>query len=182
MAECKWDINELGKPPVWGFKLARKRNSNAGIKKRSSGKKSRKNSTEKNRKAQEVNMAKKEFTFKGKTIEELNKMSLNELAKILTARQRRTIKRGFTEQQKILLKKIKSNQKNIETHCRDMIILPEMTGTTIKVHRGKEFVPVVIELDMVGHYLGEFVLTRKKVAHSAPGIGATRSSASLSVK
>ena len=61
-------------------------------------------------------MVKKEFTFKGKTTEELKKMSLNELAQLLTSRQRRTIKRGFTEQQKILLKKIKANEKNIETH------------------------------------------------------------------
>ena len=127
-------------------------------------------------------MAKKEFTFKGKTTEELKKMSLNELAQLLTSRQRRTIKRGFTEQQKILLKKIRTNEKNIETHCRDMVILPEMIGTIIKVHQGKEFVPVMIEQDMIGHCLGEFVLTRKKVSHSAPGIGATRSSASLSVK
>ena len=127
-------------------------------------------------------MAKKEFTFKGKTTEELKNMSLNELAQLLTARQRRTIKRGFTEQQKILLKKLRSNEKSIETHCRDMVILPEMIGRTIKVHQGKEFVPVIIEADMIGHCLGEFALTRRKVAHSAPGIGATRSSASLSVK
>ena len=127
-------------------------------------------------------MAKKEFTFKGKTTEELQKMSLNELTQLLTARQRRTIKRGFTDQQRILLKKLRDNEKNVETHCRDMIILPEMIGKTIKVHQGKEFVPVMIGQDMVGHCLGEFVLTRKKVMHSAPGIGATRSSASLSVK
>lgn len=127
-------------------------------------------------------MAKKELTFKGKTAEELKKMSLGELSQLLNSRQRRTIKRGFTEQQKILLKKIRANEKNIKTHCRDMIILPEMIGNTIKVHQGKEFLPINIEPDMVGHYLGEFLLTRKRVAHSAPGIGATRSSASLSVK
>ncbi len=127
-------------------------------------------------------MAKKEFMFKGKTTEELKNMSLNEIAQLLTASQRRTIKRGFTEQKKILLKKIRANEKNIETHCRDMVILPEMIGKIIKVHQGKEFVPVAIEADMIGHYLGEFALTRKKVMHSAPGIGATRSSASLSVK
>lgn len=127
-------------------------------------------------------MAKKEITIKGKTLEELKKMSVNELAQILTSRQRRTIKRGMTEQQKILLKKMRANEKNTETHCRDMVILPEMVGATIRVHQGKEFVPVAIEPEMIGHYLGEFVLTRKKVAHSAPGIGATRSSASLSVK
>ena len=127
-------------------------------------------------------MAKKEFTFKGRTIDELKKMSLNELAQLLTARQRRSIKRGFTDQQKILLKKLRSKDKNIETHCRDIIILPEMVGTVVKVHQGREFVPIAIEPDMIGHYLGEFALTRKRVAHSAPGIGATRSSASLSVK
>ncbi|MBS3096343.1 30S ribosomal protein S19 [Candidatus Woesearchaeota archaeon] len=129
-----------------------------------------------------MEMAKKEFTFKRKTIDELKNMSLNELAQLLTSRQRRTVKRGFTEQQKILLKKLRANEKNIETHCRDMIILPEMVGKTIKIHQGKEFMPVIIEEGMIGHYLGEFAMTRKKVAHSAPGIGATRSSASLSVK
>lgn len=127
-------------------------------------------------------MAKKEFTFKGKTFDELEKMTPNEVSNLLTARQRRTIKRGFTEQQKILLKKLRQKEKNIETHCRDMVILPGMVGSTIKVYQGKEFLPVAIEQDMIGHCLGEFVLTRKRVAHSAPGIGATRSSASLSVK
>ena len=127
-------------------------------------------------------MASKEFRYKGKTTEELSKLSLNELAVLLPSRQRRTLKRGFTEQQKILLKKLRNNKKNIETHCRDIIILPEMIGKTIKVHQGKELVPVTIEPDMIGHNLGEFALTRKRVAHSAPGIGATRSSASLSVK
>ena len=127
-------------------------------------------------------MVKKEFTLKGKTIEELTKLSMNELSQLLPARQRRTLKKGFTEQQKILIKKLRSNEKNIETHCRDMIILPEMVGRTLKIHQGKEFIPVLITQEMIGHYLGELALTRKKVAHSAPGIGATRSSASLSVK
>ena len=127
-------------------------------------------------------MAKKEFSFRGKSIEELKKMSVNEVAQLFTSRARRTLKRGFTDQQKILLKKVKNKEKNIETHCRDMIIIPEMIGETIKVYSGKEFIPVIIEPDMIGHRLGEFVLTRKRVAHSAPGIGATRSSASLSVK
>jgi|TARA_Y100000310_G_scaffold116418_2_gene115120 small subunit ribosomal protein S19 len=127
-------------------------------------------------------MAKKEFTFKGKTLEELRKLSLNEVAQLLPARQRRSLKRGLTEQQKILLKKINKNENNIETHCRDAIILPEMVGRTIRVHNGKELVPVTIVEDMIGHYLGEFSLTRSRGEHSAPGIGATRSSAALSVK
>lgn len=127
-------------------------------------------------------MVKKEFTYKGKTLEELKKMSINELAEYLPARQRRSLRRGFTEQQKILLKKIRVGKKNIKTHCRDMIILPEMVGLLIKVHNGKAFIPVTIQPEMIGHYLGELTLTRKKVEHSAPGIGATKSSASLSVR
>ena len=57
-----------------------------------------------------------------------------------------------------------------------------MIGTTIQIHSGKEFTSVEIVPEMVGHKLGEFVGTRKRVAHSAPGIGATRSSSSLSVR
>lgn len=127
-------------------------------------------------------MAKKEFNYRGKNLEDLKKLSLDELAKLLPARQRRSLKRGLTEQQKILLNKIKSDEKNIETHCRDMIILPEMVGKTIKIHNGKTFVQVIIADEMIGHILGEFSLTRNRVAHSAPGIGATKSSSSLSVK
>ncbi|MEK6869086.1 MAG: 30S ribosomal protein S19 [Nanoarchaeota archaeon] len=127
-------------------------------------------------------MAKKEFAYRGKSMEELMKMSLNEIASLFPARQRRSLKRGLTEQQKILLRKIKKNEANIETHCRDMIILPEMIGKTIRVYNGKEFVSVIIMDEMIGHCLGEFALTRRKVEHSAPGIGATRSSAALSVK
>jgi small subunit ribosomal protein S19 len=127
-------------------------------------------------------MAKKEFTYRGKTLEELKKLSLNEVSELMPARQRRTLKRGLTEQQKILLKNVRKGKGDIETHCRDMIIFPEMVGKTIRVYSGKEFLPVVIIEEMIGHCLGEFVLTRKRVAHSAPGIGATKSSGALSVK
>jgi small subunit ribosomal protein S19 len=127
-------------------------------------------------------MAKKEFTYRGKKLEELKELSLTEFAELLPSRARRSLKRGLTEQQKILLKKIKNNKQNVETHCRDMIVLPEMIGGTIKIHNGKTFVQVAIVEEMVGHYLGEFSLTRNRVEHSAPGIGATRSSAALSVK
>jgi small subunit ribosomal protein S19 len=127
-------------------------------------------------------MVSKKFTFKGKTIEELKEMSLKEFGQLLPARQRRTLKRGFTSAQLKFLEKVKKGKTNIETHCRDMIILPNMIGLTIKVHRGNIFYPVAIGEEMLGHYLGEFAQTRKKVAHSAPGVGATRSSASISVR
>jgi small subunit ribosomal protein S19 len=129
----------------------------------------------------------KEFSFKGKKIEELQNMNIKEFMELLPARQRRSLKRGLTESQKRLLKKIKEAKigkykKPIKTHCRDIIILPEMVGLTIMVHKGKEFLPVNITENMIGHYLGEFSLTRKRVEHSAPGVGATKSSAAASVK
>lgn len=127
-------------------------------------------------------MAKKDFMFRGKSLEELKNLSLDDFIKLIPSKERRSVKRGFTDQEKILLKSVKSGKNNIETHCRDMVIIPDMVGKTIKIHNGKEFVGVILEPDMLGHRLGEFVLTRKKVAHSAPGIGATKSSASLSVK
>ena len=125
---------------------------------------------------------KKEFRFRGKSLEELKELSLKEFAQLLNSRQKRSLLRGLTDPQKILLSKVKKRDKNIRTHCRDMIILPEMANTIIKVYNGKEFVIVNVIPEMIGHYVGEFALTRKRVAHHAPGIGATRSSASLSVK
>jgi len=125
----------------------------------------------------------KEFTYYGKTLDEIKRMDLAEFAKLIPARQRRSITRGFTEQQKILLKKLRKNEPNVRTHCRDMVIIPEMIGKTIKVHKGtKEWVMVVILPEMIGHTLGEFALTRKTISHSAPGVGATRSSSAISVR
>lgn len=127
-------------------------------------------------------MAKKIFKYYGKTEEELKKLTLKEFAELTTSRIRRTLLRGMNDYQKALLRKVKSGNKNIKTHCRDMVIIPEMIGSTIRVYNGKDFVPVDINVEMVGHVLGEFSLTRKKVAHSSPGIGATKSSASASVR
>lgn len=72
--------------------------------------------------------------------------------------------------------------KPIKTHCRDMVILPEMAGLTLLVHSGKEFSTVEIKPEMIGHYLGEFVITNKKVVHGTPGIGASRSSMYVPLK
>lgn len=132
-------------------------------------------------------MVKKEFTYRGKTLEELRKLSVEDFAKLLPSRERRKIKRGFTEAEKRFLEKVKrfkegKRKKPVKTHVRDMIILPDMIGMTIHIHKGKEFAPITLEPEMLGHRLGEFTMNRQKVAHSAPGIGATRSSASASVK
>jgi small subunit ribosomal protein S19 len=127
-------------------------------------------------------MAKKEFVFRGMSLDELRKLTIKEFAEFIPSRQRRSLLRGLTEQQKIFLADVRKNKKTLETHCRDMIILPEMVEKTIKVHNGREFVPVIILPEMIGCRLGEFSMTRRKVGHHAPGIGATRSSASMSVK
>lgn len=124
----------------------------------------------------------KEFLFRGKSFEEIKNMSIKEFAGLLPSRERRTLLHGFTEEQKVLLEKVRNNRPKLRTHCRDVIIIPEMVGKTIHVYSGKEFRAVKIEKDMLGHRLGEFVATRGKVMHSAPGIGATRSSAALSVR
>ena len=126
---------------------------------------------------------KKEFTFRGYTIEELQKMTLAEFIPLLNARTRRSLERGMTNyQQKFLEHLRKSDDNEIKTHNRDMIVLPEMVGRTIKIHNGKEFQQVTIQPEMLGHYLGEFALTRGSVKHTGPGVGATRSSKYMPLK
>lgn len=116
-------------------------------------------------------------------MQEVLKMSLEDFAKLVPSRERRKITRGFTDAEKKLIERIKkSGDKATKTHCRDMIILPEMIGKMIKVHTGKEWKLVQVQAEMLAHRLGEFAQTRGIVRHSAPGIGATRSSASLSVR
>ena len=87
-----------------------------------------------------------------------------------------------SEEKQKFLEKLKKSSKPVKTHLRDMIILPEMVDKRIQVHSGKEFILIQVTDEMLGHYLGEFVLTRKRVQHSAPGIGATKSSSAISVR
>lgn len=131
-----------------------------------------------------VEIRKKEFHYRGLTIEELQKLTLDELLPLLPSRPRRTLKRGLTKRQFKLLEDVKSAQKGdiIKTHCRDMVILPEFIGHRIDVHSGKEFQHVDIQPQMIGHNLGEFALTRKRVKHTGPGVGATRGSKFMPLK
>jgi len=127
-------------------------------------------------------MVKKEPKYYGKTTEELKSMTITQFMKIVPSRVRRTLKRGFTPAQKIFMEKVNSGAKEVKTHCRDMIVIPEMLGKKILVHNGKKFVPVEIDIEKLGCFLGEFALTRSSVSHSAPGVGATRSSGAISVR
>ena len=132
----------------------------------------------------------KEFMYRGHTLISLQGMSMDEFINLLPSRQRRSLQRGLTPEQRILLEKIRETQEalkkgedvTIKTHVRDMIILPEMAGVKILVHNGKEFFPVEIKPEMIGHYLGEFAITNKPVRHGTPGIGASRSSMYVPLK
>lgn len=129
----------------------------------------------------------REFTYRGYSVEQLQRMSMDEFIKLLPSRQRRSLKRGLTDAQRKLLEKVRKYRrlginKPIRTHARDMVILPEMVGMTIAVHNGKEFVQVEIVPEMIGHRLGEFAMTNKRVVHGRPGIGATKSSMYVPLK
>ncbi len=82
----------------------------------------------------------------------------------------RSLKKGpFVD--KSLMKKIeKLNEANkkevVKTWSRRSTIFPAFVGHTIAVHNGKDFIPVYITEDMVGHKLGEFALTRKAGGHA----------------
>jgi len=135
-------------------------------------------------------MPKKEFLYRGHSIEELQGMSMDEFIKLLPARQRRSLQRGLNQTQRTLLENIRvakrsaqeGQKASVKTHARDMIVLPEMVGVTLLIHNGKEFNPVDVEPEMTGHYLGEFAITNKPVRHGSPGIGASRSSMYVPLK
>ncbi|MGB9978365.1 30S ribosomal protein S19 [Methanobacterium sp.] len=136
-------------------------------------------------------MARKEFVYRGYTLDELQQMPLDNVINLFPSRQRRSLKRGFLPRQKKVLEKIRKLKKDenkggrpqiIKTHCRDMIVLPEMVGVTFGIYNGKEFTEVTIQPEMIGCYFGEFAPTRKRVEHGDPGMGATRSSMFVPLK
>jgi small subunit ribosomal protein S19 len=127
--------------------------------------------------------AKKEFTYQGHTQDKLQEMSVSEFAALVPSRVRRSIERGWTHGQEKLYNDIKAEKRSVyKTHERDTVILPLMIGKTVAVHSGKEFKEVTIQPEMIGHYLGEFAMTRTQVKHTGPGVGATRSSKYLPLK
>ena len=125
----------------------------------------------------------KNFQYRGRTVEDLKAMSMDEFINLLPSRMRRSLRRGLSNEQRIILERLRQdNGKPIRTHARDMVILPEMIGKTILVYSGQEFVELRINEKMLGHYLGEYVITNKLVRHGKPGIGASRSSMYIPLK
>jgi small subunit ribosomal protein S19 len=127
---------------------------------------------------------KREFTFRGRTLPELQAMSLEELAALLTARARRSIRRGFNVETTQFFERLKMTPKEkvVRTHCRDALVLPDHVGRRVAIHNGKAFTEVEVRPEMIGHYYGEFSLTRRFEKHSGPGVGATRSSKFMPLK
>lgn len=127
---------------------------------------------------EEVKIRSKELRYRGKLLEELQSLDVREVASYMPARSRRSILRNFD----IIVKFIKrcekkeSKKKKIKTHQRDIVIVPKLVGKNIGVYDGKSFQNVEITIDMIGHRLGEFALTRKKPIHTSAGIGATKGS------
>ena len=129
----------------------------------------------------------KTFNYKGKSDEELQNISNEELFGLLNTRQRRSLKRGLSDNKKKLIAEIKlarqgKNKNPIKTHQRDLIILPYMLGVSVNVYSGKEFTPITLSAEMIGHYIGEYVITNRKVSHGAPGVGSSRSSLYVPLK
>jgi small subunit ribosomal protein S19 len=129
----------------------------------------------------------KEFKYRGRSLEELTSMSTEALLELLPSRARRSLNRGVSDEKRKILEDARAikegrYQGQIKTHARDMIVLPSMVGLTIGVHNGREFVPLEVKAEMIGRYLGEFVITNKKVVHGTPGIGSSRSSLYVPLK
>jgi len=132
----------------------------------------------------------REFRYRGYTLTDLQAMSMDEFIRLLPSRQRRSLQRGLSPEQRKLLEVIRKTKESteqaqkatIKSHARDMVILPEMVGVALLVHNGKEFTALEIKPEMIGHYIGEFAVTNKPVKHGTPGIGASRSSMYVPLK
>ena len=119
---------------------------------------------------------KKEFTFKGKTVDELKTLEVREFAKFLNSRQRRTTLRNFQEIEDFInrSKEKLARNKAVRTHNRSLVVVPEMVGWKIFIYNGNKFVAVEVIGEMLGHFFGEFAPTRGRVKHSKSGVGATK--------
>jgi len=107
----------------------------------------------------------KEVFWQGMTEDEVKALGADEFIARIPSRQRRSLKRGYTEAEQKLLKKVEAGESNIKTHCRTLVITPVLLGKTIAVYTGKKFEDVTVTLEMLGHCIGEFALTRKAAVH-----------------
>lgn len=131
---------------------------------------------ERKKKGRIATRRKKEFTMSGLTIEELQALSMEEVLPLLPARARRSMKRGIKPNQQKFWKHVDDGKSPIKTHRRDIVILPKLVGKKVSVYNGNSWIEFEVMPEMIGHFLGEFALTRRFSKHTGPGVGATRSS------
>ncbi|MFW6283562.1 MAG: 30S ribosomal protein S19 [Minisyncoccales bacterium] len=132
----------------------------------------------------QIESSKKQFRYRGKTLEELKQLDTREFARIINSRNRRTILRNFQEIENFLNRareKMKKG-KSIRTHKRDIVIVPAMIGMKISIYNGQKFIPVEITGEMLGHKFGEFAPSRPRINHGKAGVGATKGSKHKSKK
>merc|ERR1712222_47477 len=118
----------------------------------------------------------RKFTYRGVDLDQLLDMNNEQLMELFVCRIRRKFSRGLKRKPMALIKKLRKKPDVVKTHLRNMVIVPEMTGSIVGVYNGKVFTQVEVKPEMIGHYLGEFSISYKPVKHGRPGIGATHSS------
>lgn len=131
-----------------------------------------------------MELQKKQFTYRGKTIDELKTLDVREFAKLVRSQEKRNILRNFQKIENFINRsrvKIAKN-KPIKTHARDLVVVPQMIGWKIQVYCGNKFVTFEVSGEMLGHRFGEFSPTRARIKHSKAGVGATKGSKHKSKK
>merc|ERR1712157_392494 len=119
----------------------------------------------------------RKFTYRGVDLDQLLDMNNEQLMELFVCRIRRKFSRGLKRKPMALIKKLRKKKKEapanekpdvVKTHLRNMVIVPEMTGSIVGVYNGKVFTQVEVKPEMIGHYLGEFSISYKPVKHGRP--------------
>jgi small subunit ribosomal protein S15e len=137
--------------------------------------------------------AQRNYTFRGKTLDDLKSLEVNQFVDLLGSHGRRFAHRTMGLPHIKLIKKLKAAREKVagqsgirppvvRTHLRAMVILPEFVDNVIGIYNGKEFTEIQVKPDMIGHVLAEFSMAKRIVKHSKAGVGATRSSSATALK
>lgn len=116
-----------------------------------------------------MTVKKKELKFKGKTVEELKQLDVREFAKLLRSRQRRSVLRNFQKHENFVKRakeQLAKGKRAVRTHFRDLVVVPELIGMKLQVYNGRDFVPLEVTIEMLGHKFGEFAPTRARARHN----------------
>ncbi len=133
---------------------------------------------------EKMEIKKKELLYKGKTLEKLKSLETREFSKYVGSRTRRTILRQFREIENFVNRANKklSKKKPIRTHQRYLVVVPKMLGMKIQIYNGRNFIPMEVVMEMLGHKFGEFAPTRTRVKHGSAGVGSTKGTRSKAKK